>query len=236
MRYYRTTEHETRPIPPEYLSSDPESPASLDIAISLLLAGGTPQDEEQPKEAPEDVADGVLEARADLRAQGTYFRRKIVRQLILVNSMEDWQEILSSFLSNPAWRKRYVVPIKDPRRVLEEDMRIIREEIGTDINRARYIAISEMNLRLAQAQAQSLGLSARDRSAWLKQSIELNQTLGILKRVVHIVPGKGTIPVGPIRDSDDDENDEEYEDGGSYKIPSVRKEGDVYGAPSAFDA
>jgi len=165
----------------------------------------------------EDDTDGVRRMRQRLSRQVYLARREIVR-IMLFDGYESWQ-IKNEFLVRPELLKRFVAPLRDPDRILDDDIASIKAE-GRLNPLARYVDGIKRALRRANAFADDSGLSAKERSSWAKSADDMQRNLAILEKAIHVVPGHGDMPVTGAGMGDPDEDD------GEYDLPDVEEDDD----------
>ena len=155
---------------------------------------------------------GIKRMRSKLAGKAHLARREVVKTM-LFNGLEDWQ-VTNEFLVRKDLFDRFVVPLKDPDRVLDTDMNAIKAA-GLLNPLARYIEGIRRSLRRANAFADNPDLSAKERSSWAKSADEIQRNLAILENAIHVVPGKGDMPVGYVGGSIQDDE---------YDLPDVEGE------------
>ncbi len=172
-----------------------------------------------------DDTDAIKAARVHLQSKTSVYRRRLVRQMVYEGYTEE--DVINEFLSRPELKEQFIKPLSNVVRVLREDIAAVQKgddrlSGGIKLNQQdRYIAGLERWLRFANSFAQDKNLTSRERSTWAKTGSEMQRNLAILEHAIHVVPGRGDLPVGGPN-ADADNPDSEYEDADDYELPNVR--------------
>jgi len=164
-------------------------------------------------------SEAVQKMRSKLAHMSHLARREIVKMMLL-DGYEPWQ-VKNEFLTRPDLFTRFIVPLKNPDLRLDEDMNVIRAA-GLLRPLAHYIEGLKRSLRRANTFADNSELSAKERSSWAKSADDVQRNLAILEKAIHVVPGRGDLPLGEFTNPDDG-----GEDAGSlsrYSLPNVEPE------------
>lgn len=216
MDYYRKGK---TPLPEDDISEGADVPLMTADNLDQVMNRGSSRNLNimLATDEMDDDTDGIKLMRRRLAAQLHLARREVVRGM-LHDGLEPWQ-IKNEFLSRPELYKAFLVTVKDPDRILNEDMEEI-EKSGRLKPLERYIDGLKRSLRRANQFANDTDLTAKERSTWAKSADEMQRTLAIQENAIHVVPGRGDMPVGY-----DDEDDDEEEDS-PFKLPDVEKDDD----------
>lgn len=230
MREYRAAQKEPPRDPNDiYQEPDPDEPPAADKLLTRKsmddLAARFAQMGPRGggfRDKPDDT-EAMKAARTHLLGKAVVFRRRIIREMLANNYLEE--DVINEFLENPDLQT-FTRASANVIRMVKDDMTAIdkgddrwtgRVTISPQEN---YINNLERSLRLAYRFAEDMSLASRDRAAFAKQIPELNDRIAIFRRVAHAVPGRGMVPTGSGWDDGEDYDDEDEED--EDRLPNVR--------------
>lgn len=225
MRDYRASANTPPDDPEDELREDAEPEVvGAEALDDVLRATGTrvPSTVLATGERPNDT-EGVRKMRRKLASQLYLARREVVKTM-LYDGYEPWQ-VKNEFLNRADLFRTFLLPLQDPDRTLEQDMESFRVA-GRMKPLERYIDGLRRSLRRANAFAGDETLTSRERSSWAKSADDIQRNLGILEKAIHVVPGRGDLPV-TNREFDDEEDDEEDDSNHPYRLPDVEEDEDA---------
>jgi len=137
----------------------------------------------------------------------------------------------------------FIAGLQAPLKALERDILALEQ---ADKGKGRALIEAEQVIRVVQRKLADPKTAASAHAHLAKLLAETENVRARLAGEVRIIAGVGLVPISRRRrfeeeaedyeDEDDDGEDEEAFSGGNtrYEIPTVRAQGDVYGAPSRF--
>lgn len=190
---------------------------------SAMYDPGTPEQGESA---------GVSKLRGYLLSRGTYFRRAIIRKLMMMGLGEE--DVMVEFLRNPALRRRWVDDSRDPRRLIGKDIVAIRnekhqsKELGN--RKVQRVERLEMQYREMMALANDAKTPAAIRFKAIEAAAKFEREISIMEKTIAPKPGHGDMPVTePTQyedaaddgDEDDEDDEDENAEWGGYRLPNV---------------